>query len=323
MKERRRASLMIGCGALLCAVAVSGLSCGTNEKGKTEPGAAVTAGEGIGYAEIASEWNERAVLLERVWARAAVSLRWTDEEGRSRYEQGRGHLQLVQPDRFALSIHKLGEVLFWFGADEALYWLIDRNEPRSAQFGRRELLSFDRLDALGMPATPLDLAAMTGALRLPERGGDAAPVVYRSDAAPGAVRFDLEQGWRTMRYHIDPARMVPVRMELIDDAGEVVAYAEQEVYGGVRVEGWGGNLPLFPSRMRVYHPESGATLTLTLEEMSSRSPAGEISDDAFDFAGLLDRFGVERLLDLDAMLEEEGAAADGSGGVGAASGGGD
>lgn len=260
--------------------------------------------EGLTYAEIAARWNARAALLERVWSRAAVSMAWTEEDGRSRYEQGRGHLQMVQPGRFALSVHKLGEVLFWFGSDDELYWLIDRSEPRSVVFGRHDSLTTERMLALALPATPLDLAAMTGALPLPELSAADEPVLYRSDdVVRSGVRFDLQQGWRTLRYHIDPARMVPVRVELLDSDGSVLVVAEQEAYGGVDVAGYGGVRPLFPSRMRVYH--EGSTLTLSMEGMSSRSPAGEISDAAFDLPSLVDRFGPMKVFDIDALVEEE------------------
>lgn len=261
--------------------------------------------DSVSYSEIVSAWNARSALLERVWARAAVSLAWKEENGRSRYEQGQGHLQMVQPGNLALSVYKLGEVLFWFGADSDRYWLIDRSDPAMARFGLHERLTIDRMQYLELPATPMDVAAMTGALPLPELPVHRAPVLYRSDeVVKGSVRFELRQGWRTLRYFVDVQRMVPVRVELLDDDGQVVVIAEQEAYGGVDVVGYGGVRPLFPSRMRVHHMETGATLTLSLEGMASRTPAGAIAADAFNFEGLVQRFGPMRVYDMDALLDQ-------------------
>jgi hypothetical protein len=287
-----------GLGVLACA------GCSGASKGGSAP-LDTRRAEGLTYNQIVTRWNERAALLERVWARAAVSLSWKDEHGRSRYEQGRGHLQMVQPGQLALSVYKLGEVLFWFGADAERYWLIDRSDPPSARYGRHGRLTFERMRAFELPATPMDVAAMTGALPLPELSMMNAPVLYRSDdVVRGGVRFELRQGWRTLRYFVDTEQMVPRRVELLDQNGRVVVVAEQEAYGGVDVAGHGGIRPLFPSRIRVHHQETGATLTLSLEGMASRSPAGAIAPDAFDFASLVQRFGPMAIHDLDAQFDQ-------------------
>jgi len=260
--------------------------------------ASVDRGErsaGVSYAELASAHNARATRLGRLWARAAVQLKYTDREGVERREQGEGHLQVIQPSRLALSVGKLGEVLFWLGSDERMFWWFELGDASRASVALHENATRPCAGELALPVHPLDLLDLLGVTPLPERSASGVVV-------DGAGRYVVDVPARVgaRRVFFDAESRRPVRVE-IWRAGETspAVRAELSEYERVNVPGVGGVDPRVASRVRVRHLESGSEMVLFLSDMNDGSRSGRLEPIAFDFGGLLDAHAPREVVVLD------------------------
>lgn len=259
------------------------------------------------YAEVAQRYNARTGRLQKVWARAVVSIRWRDQEGRRRYEQGDGHFQFIAPSRFALSVGKFGDVFLWVGCDDDRYWLLEpKGDSKLGVAGRHGAVNEEKLDALGLPAAPLDLVRIAAVAPLPASPPPGASVAWSSDGAMLVV--DLPSARGLWRYWLDPATTLPRIIELLDSRGEAVISAAMEQYGTVRLQGVGGFFPEMPTRVRATHHPSGSTLLLTLESMNDGG-TGRLLPEAFQLDALARLLGVSSIRDLDAPFADAGDSA--------------
>jgi len=277
--------------------------------------AAPTAGrqaalETPAYDELVRRWNERASELSRIWARAVVQLRYRDAEDRLHNEQGEGHLQLLQPSRFALSVGKLGEILLWLGCDETRYWLIDASETPRASVGRHDTLGLPCHRSLGLPTHPLDMLDLMGVTPLPSQeeilaaGKPPGWVTRTRDGALLVVEAPARFGRRRM--FLDPRTLLPRRVQLFpferpspSDQPAVTADLSDPIPVTLRTRG--GFYPKMASRVEIEHPESGARIVLHFSDASDgRDRSGRLSPRVFDFEALTQALAVERIDTLDA-----------------------
>ncbi|MBL0927321.1 MAG: hypothetical protein IBJ11_06675 [Phycisphaerales bacterium] len=312
-----RSMARLAAAVVACVGAGAGPSgCGTAPKGEGPSEAPrVPLAEGPKYGAVEKVFNERAARLQRVWALAVTSFRWTDAEGKSRWEQGEGHFQFVGPLSSAISVGKVGEVILWLGSDSTRYWMFDRTDAKRAFVGRHERFSAETGRRVGMPATPRQILTLTGmtpmwaASRLERvrwplttwvsqtvRLNGGATVIAQEPAAEGAVKG----AWR--RY-IDPATGEAARVELVDTAGRTVLYSELSEYTAIRLTGTGA-LVRVPARMQIFHPETGASMSIALDPPSIEDAAGsrrKLQPSVFDFEQLVERLGpFTRVIDIDA-----------------------
>jgi len=250
---------------------------------------------GVAYGELASAHNARASRLGRLWARAAVQLKYTDREGVARREQGEGHLQVIQPSRLALSVGKLGEVLFWLGSDERMFWWFELGESSRASVALHENATRACAGELALPVHPLDLLDLLGVTALPS----SSPSGVKVDGA-GRLVVDVPARLGARRVFFDPGTRRPVRVELwrAGDRSPVIR-AELSEYERVDVPGEGGVDPRAASRVRVRHLESGSEMVLFLSDMTDGSRSGRLEPIAFDFGGLLDAHAPGEVVVLD------------------------
>jgi hypothetical protein len=129
---KRRCSMAAAAGALGAAI-LGG--CAGNAQQRPAP---VARGEAPAFAEAAARYNERVAHLDELWARSVVRLTYRDEQQELHNEQGEGLMQVVRPDRFAMSIKKAGKMLFWLGCDRDRYWWIDVVQDKAAKVGSTE-----------------------------------------------------------------------------------------------------------------------------------------------------------------------------------------
>lgn len=154
------------------------------------------------YAEIARLYNPRLEALDRMRARANVRLRYRDDDGEWKEEQPEGLLQIVRPDRLALSLGKASSTLYWFGCDDKRYWWLDLNEkPKRARVGTRTPDGAAAREQLGVSVAPWDLVYLLGIVPLDERLSTAA-------SAPGAAAAAREAGGGTTAWSADGAMVV-------------------------------------------------------------------------------------------------------------------
>ncbi len=249
------------------------------------------------YTEIATAHNERVARLVRLWARGSAVITWVDDTGRTRSEQGEGHFQVIQPSRMALSIGKLGEVLFWLGCDEDRAWAIWTRDDKRAIVGPHSAETRLALARLGIAAAPRDLIRLAGLAPLP----DGPPASGPEWADESLVRFDIELGpadgaWR---YWFDPISMLPRRVALLDAPGaDVLVTASLDVYAPVTLRNEGGFFPHAPTRLRIRHEPSGSVASLTLESMNDGG-GPRLAPANFDLGALLRAYNVTDIAVLD------------------------
>jgi len=255
------------------------------------------------YNEIARRYNARASRLDRLWARAAVQLRYTDREGRDRREQGEGHLQIRQPDRLALSVGKLGEVIFWLGGDGERFWWFELGENSVAAVARHENAMKACVGELPLPVHPLDLLDLLGVTSLPSRAA-ASPVLGPS----GRVVVDVPARAGARRVYLDPETMRPARVELwLPGASEPAVESVLTEYERVDIPSEGGVDPRVASRVSVRVRETGAELVLFLSDMNDGSRPGRLSDVVFDFEDLVAAHRPARIEVLDEACDTSAA----------------
>ena len=244
--------------------------------------------------------NERVSRLDRLWARAIVTLRFTDEKGNKKWEQGDGHFQLKDAQKLALSIGKVGEVLVWIGADNDRFWVIDRldDDASSVFVGQHDTVTREALQRVGLPVPPKQLIQL-GALTPIDpnnatlsRSADDRLIVSVSDA---------DGEWR---YHLDPAPAddLPALIERLDSTGTVILSASLEQPRNVDMnDGIGGWPPRSFGRLLVTHVPSGDSISLLLDgEITDGRRRGVPNDAVFDLDVLVNAYGpIRRVVDLD------------------------
>lgn len=263
------------------------------------------------YNRVAKRYNERVELLGRLFARTVVVLKYTDDEGERRSEQGEGFLQIVRPDKLAMSVNKVGKRLVWFGSDAERYWWIDLVDHKKAYVGRHD--NYDNLKRRGviepgLGLRPLDLIQMLGASPLPFDANK--PVGITQWSSDGkrlgiTVRRPAQGGKDAglMRVWIDPNTYEASLIELYDVDKNVVLVSKLTDYEHAELRNRGGNSPRVASRVSIAGPESGplngGELRMSLEGIEDH----RVNDDAFVFDVVLDETGVARqdVVDLDAQ----------------------
>lgn len=235
------------------------------------------------FAQLASSYNERIERLSTVWSRAGVGINFVDEQGRKRYEQGDGHLQVKQPDHLALSLGKLGNLMIWIGSDGSQYWLLDREAAR-AVVGDCAALVPEQAESLGLAVSPLELIALLGITPIP---ADAeSEVRWSKDGRAYVIEHPTRSG--LMRYEIETGTLHARLIEILaPGTREAAVSASLTEYRNVSVQGIGGFPPRMATLITINDPSSDSTIKLTLDAMRVRT----IDPDVFRLPFLLDAYG--------------------------------
>ncbi len=293
---------------------------------------------------VVDAFNARVRPLERFKARANVRLRFRDlsradeAEAPLREEQPEGLLQVIRPDRLALSLGKAGKTLFWFGCDDQEFWWFDLEKEPSATVGARAALTPEQRDQLGLAVAPWEFVAMLGITPLPIAKDNLSAQAAPGQAAPlQAARVEVarvgEQGELELtvfgvgdakvgslprtslprssvprsRYFLASADAMPTRVELFGAAGELIAWSE--LSGVQTVE-----LKDKPAGVRAEIPAT-AFIHSALDETEARvtltgATDAKIADQSFQLAALLKHFKVppERVSRIDVEALEGGPA---------------
>lgn len=276
---------MVACAALLVGCKGSGTSTTTDRD--SEIAAALPT-----YDEAVKTYNARVERLKRIWARAVMSVRFTDADGDRRYEQGNGHFQYESMGKLALSIGKAGETLVWLGYDEQRYWVFDLQKDAKVFVGAHATLSRERAAKLGMPALPRELPMLLGIAALPSADGT---VSAAEEKGLVRVSFPNESGgvWRVT---LNPATGDGRHVELLTAIdGERLINATLEEDGAVKLIGVGGYFPRMSTRTRIIHEPSNTEMLLTLGDQQER----EINPVSFDFEKLCDALGPVTIENVD------------------------
>ncbi len=272
------------------------------------------------YLETAERYNERTEKLDRLWSRATTRFEYRDTEGRKRREQGEGTLQFLQPSKFALSVGKLGETIFWLGCDEERYWLFELHEVKRASVGLHENLGSPCNMNSGVIAHPHDVVELMGITPLPTTwpgvpdGSDVGRTTWSADGRWLIVDSPGSDGYK--RYYLDPDTLEPGRCELYSyPERDLLMTATLSEYEAVDVRGVAAFRPRIATRVDVTTPDGESRLILDLGGMSDgRDRRGRLSPEAFDFETLKAAYGVRSLIILDEDCPRQaltGVSADG------------
>lgn len=281
------AALLIGAGCESTSSTAS-LAGGPDRGGVVRPGPV--------YQDVATAYNRRVEQLDRVFARANLSITYFDEHGERQKEDPEGRLQVVRPDRLALSLGKAGQTLFWFGCDPAQYWWFDLsdNSRRIAAVGRHDRFDQSASRRIGLAVRPLDLIGVLGITPL-DTAGPGATQWSEDGTLIGITTPIARRGWQ--RLWVDPKTYVPRTIEIFDQQRQLVLIADHEGLEAVEQTrtGSGGRAPQISGRITASHVDSGTDIRLTL----TGARDGPISDKAFDLPTLLEKYSVEEVIDLD------------------------
>lgn len=313
----------LGAGVLAGWAGLFLVSCAAPEAVDDEPLPPAEPLPAVSYREAASRYNRHVSGLERLWSRSVVEVSWIEDDGDRRSEQGEGHFVFVPPRRVALSVGKLGKTILWAGSNDERYWLIDNQGDGVAYVGKhptvevvgpsgeaemRGPLPFKPDDVpflLGLRPLPLDehqaeapaeeatgqeAGQATAQATAQAEGQTTGRAVARADHRAYVV---TPPGGR-VRLHLEPERMLPIRVELYDAEGNLAARSELSEHErldqvGTPVHTWPMLAteallrPADPDRPGRVDPDQHLRLILS----GLTADARKIKDQAFDFDTLL------------------------------------
>lgn len=254
------------------------------------------------YEQVASAMNERAARLERFWASTVTTVWYIGQEGQDEVEQLDGDLHIVQPDKIALSLRKIGVNGAALGANERFYWYIDlmADDP-IAMIGTHAKADPDRLSDLGVPVHPLDLLLLLGFSSVPAEPMNPEQPLKLSAKGTHVV-LSAPARWGVVEYILDPDTLEPVRVEIRRNPKVPPVLTADMLDGTVpfedRVNRELPDVPI-PFRVLIDVPEVDARVQIRFEgaQSSRRQP----DERAFDLGDSLSRYGVRLKRDLDVM----------------------
>ena len=255
------------------------------------------------YSEVAREFNRTVDFLDRVSARANILLTYFDEDGKEHHEDPEGRLQIVRPNKLALSLGKAGQVLFWFGCDPEQYWWIDvaDKDKRIAAVGRHEKFDDATAARIGLPIKPLDLIRVLGIVKMDPSVQGATQ--WSNDGQYIGVTAPVgDRGFQ--RTWLDPKTYRPASIEIFNRAREMMLVAEHSGDEPVEITrdipGAGLAHVRMPSRVEITHLKTDTKARITLTGIKD----GPISDKAFMLPILLEKYPVDKTIDLDARKRQ-------------------
>jgi hypothetical protein len=252
----------------------------------------------MAYQEAARSYNRSVDYLDRVQARVNILLTYFDEDGKERHEDPEGRLQIVRPNKLALSLGKAGQVLFWFGCDPEQYWWLDLSEKnkRIAAIGKHEKFDDSTAQRIGLPIKPLDLIRLLGVVKMDVTARGATQ--WSDDGKLLGITAPVaDRGFQ--RTWVDPRDMHPVTVEIFDRQRNPVLVAEHTGEEFVELTrdlpGVGVAQVRMPGRVEITHLQTKTKARITLTGVKD----GPISEKAFDLSVILDKYPVDRTIDLD------------------------
>lgn len=250
--------------------------------------------------ELAEAHNQRVAPLETLWARVSVRAKGTYDNGDTFEEQGEGHLQIVMPDRVSLSIGKLGETYFVFGASSEKYWSFNlaNSDRKVLLVGDMSKVTRVKASALGLPVHPAELITLSGVapIELSRAGG----TQWRSDGK--AYGFQSPTQWGSIVTWFDPSTGLVSQTQAFDEFNELIASAELTRYKDAAVS---GALPVqVPGQIEITTPNDEGFIRIELSGPQTR----DISPLTHQPDRLQRRYRVDEVIDLDEALDEPAPA---------------
>ena len=248
---------------------------------------------------LVDDHNQRLEHLDTLWARVSVRAKGAYDDGTTYEEQGEGHLQIVRPDRVSLSIGKLGETYFVFGASESQYWSFNLADAdrKVMLIGSMDQVTRGKAAALGLPVHPSELIPLSGLSRieLAQAGGTR----WRDDGK--AVGFITPASWGTTATWFDPGTGLVVQTQAFDEYGELIATAELSRYKDASIPG--ESSVQVPGKIEITTPNDDGFVRIE----TSGPEAREIRSMVFQPERLQRGYRVDEVIDLDEPINDSPA----------------
>lgn len=250
--------------------------------------------------ELASAHNARVEPLSNLWARVSVRAKGQYSDGESYEEQGEGHLQIVKPHNVSLTIGKLGETYFAFGANADIYWSFDlsNSDHKTVLIGQLDQVTPEKAQALGLPVHPGELIALSGLMPIDmSRAGGSR---WADDGK--SVGVSVPSAWGSFTLWINPKTNMVVRSQAYDRNNQLIATASLSRYKDAKMDD--GSLIQVPGKIEITSPGEDGYVRIELSEPQSK----DIRPIVFDPTKLSRSYRIDESIDLDAAFEDAGGA---------------
>jgi len=250
------------------------------------------------YAELASTHNERVGKIEEFWAPTRVRIRWM-EEGEEREENGEGNLIFHRPNRVALTFGKVGEIGFWAGCNDEMFWVFEGGDASRVYVARNENAFRPETEPLPIAVHPLEVLDLLGLFELPAT--TTRPITFDESTASWVIHSPGR--WSDRRLYLDVKSLLPRRVELVAPARPdvVLASADLDAYQPLDV----GSLsrddrPLVPTEITVFQPNEAGDVRIEVFRPRDRTSRGPIRPEIFEFDAIANSMRPEKRVILDA-----------------------
>ncbi len=247
--------------------------------------------------ELAAGHNQRVDQLDTLWARISIRAKGTYPDGKGYEEQGEGHLQIDKPENVSLSIRKLGELYFAYGANSEQYWSFDllNSERKLMLIGQLDQVTQDKAAILGLPIHPGELIALSGLMPIDLAGAGGSR--WAEDGK--SVGVSVPSSWGAFTLWIDPRTELVVRSQAFDRNGDLIATAHLSRYKLAQVPG--AQPVMVPGKIELRTPgDEEGFVRIELSEPASK----DIRPMVFDPNRLKRAYRVDEVIDLDALNQQ-------------------
>ena len=173
------------------------------------------------YLDLVHRYNANLVKLDRLWARADVTLDYRDEKRKRHIERGiDSFLITIPPDHVALQLGGAFTKVFWVGCDEIGYWCFDLRDEKSVYYGLRSNLGKQQTEPLPVPIYPQDIPKILGLIPIDPQVLPTEPAVEWHQGY-----WLIEPPNTGVRMVINPTTALPVRIDVVDTSGRSVLAA--------------------------------------------------------------------------------------------------
>ena len=246
--------------------------------------------------ELAEKHNQRVEPLETLWARISLRAQGQYADGKAYEEQGAGHLQIDKPNNISITIGKLGETYFAFGANAEDYWSFDlsNSDHKTMLIGKLDLATQEKIEALGLPVYPGELIALTGLMPidLTRAGGTR----WADDGK--SVGISVPSRWGSFTLWIDPKTNLVVRSQAFNREGELIATATLSRYKDAAVP---EHRPvLVPGKVEITSPNDTGWVRIELSGPRSKA----IKPRVYQPRKLVRGYRVDETIDLDEVFDD-------------------
>ncbi len=265
------------------------------------------------YEELAKIQNDRVNQVPRYWSAIKMKISWYDEEShKKRTESGEGHLIFEQPSKVALTFSKLGEIGFWAGSNDELFWVFEGGDSKQAFVGRNVNAFQPCCESLPISVHPLEVIDLAGVFTFPIAENTENIITHHNPPVSyspkyGAWVIDIPGSWSIRRVFVDVASSLPVRVELRSRWDRDITYGSADLGNYVRLNIQGKDKedrPWVPSHFELQQAGLDGSVTLDANRPLDRTARGPIREQVFEYEAIFKSMKPREVIVLDQLCAE-------------------